>query len=174
MWTFRGLRAGRAAIAGTIAALALVMPAPSQAAPVPYVAICSLYGAGFFYLPGTDTCTNASQIVTNQFAIARASTLSSTGTAMAGALVNPWLPEGTNYSVSVHWAGFDGQNAVGMAGLMRIKGNLSFSAGVAVGLNRGSLLTFSDRTQTDFGTSVQQQSWSEVTVLGRVGLEYAW
>ena len=29
---------------------------PVKAAPVEYVRICSLYGAGFFYLPGTDTC----------------------------------------------------------------------------------------------------------------------
>ncbi|HZP74711.1 MAG TPA: porin, partial [Pseudolabrys sp.] len=24
--------------------------------PVQYVKICSLYGAGFFYIPGSDTC----------------------------------------------------------------------------------------------------------------------
>lgn len=29
---------------------------PVKARPVEYVRICSLYGAGFFYIPGTDTC----------------------------------------------------------------------------------------------------------------------
>jgi hypothetical protein len=29
---------------------------PVKATPVQYVKICSLYGAGFYYLPGTDTC----------------------------------------------------------------------------------------------------------------------
>jgi hypothetical protein len=29
---------------------------PVKARPVEYVKICSLYGAGFFYIPGTDTC----------------------------------------------------------------------------------------------------------------------
>src|ERR1700754_1467463 len=29
---------------------------PGKAQPVEYVRICSLYGAGFFYIPGTDTC----------------------------------------------------------------------------------------------------------------------
>src|SRR5262245_22435124 len=29
---------------------------PVKATPVEYVRICSLYGAGFFYVPGTDTC----------------------------------------------------------------------------------------------------------------------
>jgi hypothetical protein len=29
---------------------------PAKAKPVEYVKVCSLYGAGFFYIPGTDTC----------------------------------------------------------------------------------------------------------------------
>lgn len=29
------------------------------AGPVEYVKVCSAYGAGFFYVPGTDNCTNA-------------------------------------------------------------------------------------------------------------------
>src|ERR1700675_190419 len=29
---------------------------PVKAAPVQYVKICSLYGDGFYYVPGTDTC----------------------------------------------------------------------------------------------------------------------
>ena len=29
---------------------------PVKAKAVEYVRICSLYGAGFYYIPGTDTC----------------------------------------------------------------------------------------------------------------------
>src|SRR5215469_17902005 len=29
---------------------------PVKAKPVQYVKVCSLYGAGFYYLPGTDIC----------------------------------------------------------------------------------------------------------------------
>jgi hypothetical protein len=29
---------------------------PTKAQPVEYVKACSLYGAGFWYVPGTDTC----------------------------------------------------------------------------------------------------------------------
>src|ERR1700675_4448648 len=29
---------------------------PVKAAPVQYVKICTLYGDGFYYIPGTDTC----------------------------------------------------------------------------------------------------------------------
>jgi hypothetical protein len=46
-----GSAAGIVAIAGAQAA-----DLPVKAKPVQYVKICSLYGAGFYYIPGTDTC----------------------------------------------------------------------------------------------------------------------
>ncbi len=46
-----GSAAGLVAVAGTQAA-----DLPVKAVPVEYVKICSLYGAGYFYIPGTDTC----------------------------------------------------------------------------------------------------------------------
>src|SRR6516225_7211256 len=46
---------------GTAASLVAVAGAraadlPVKAKPVEYVRVCGLYGAGFFYIPGTDTC----------------------------------------------------------------------------------------------------------------------
>ena len=46
-----GSAAGLVAVAGAQAA-----DMPVKAKPVQYVKICSLYGAGFYYIPGTDTC----------------------------------------------------------------------------------------------------------------------
>jgi Porin subfamily len=46
-----GSAAGLFAVAGAQAA-----DLPVKAAPVEYVKVCSLYGAGFWYIPGTDTC----------------------------------------------------------------------------------------------------------------------
>ncbi|HLH98909.1 MAG TPA: porin [Xanthobacteraceae bacterium] len=166
-------RSARVILAGMVAALAVMSATPSHAQ-VQYVKVCSLYGANFFYLPGTDTCTNGSQIIGNQFAIARLNTLSSTGTAMAASLVAPWLPTGTNYAISNHWANFNGQNGIGVSGLMRLSGNLVFSAGFAMGLDNGSLTSLTNRTQTEFGTSVPQQSWSDLRGLSRAGFMYAW
>ena len=171
---FVARRYARSIIAVLAAIFAATIATPSQAQGVQYTKICTLYGAGFFYIPGTDTCTSAYQIQTNQFDISRASTFAATGTAMAASLVAPWLPTGTNYAVSNHWAIYDGQNALGMSGLMRIRGNLVFSAGFAAGLDRGSLSTFSDRTQTAYGTSAPAESWSNVRGLGRAGFMYAW
>jgi len=46
-----GTAAGLVAVAGAQAA-----DMPVKAAPVQYWKICSLYGDGFYYIPGTDTC----------------------------------------------------------------------------------------------------------------------
>jgi hypothetical protein len=51
----------KSALLGTAAGLVAVASAqaadmPVKAAPVQYVKICSLYGDGFYYIPGTDTC----------------------------------------------------------------------------------------------------------------------
>src|SRR5689334_13006115 len=46
-----GSAAGLAAMSGAQAA-----DLPVKAKPVEYVKVCSLYGAGFYYIPGTDTC----------------------------------------------------------------------------------------------------------------------
>ena len=46
-----GAAAGIVAVAGAQAA-----DLPVKAKPVEYVKICTLYGAGFYYVPGTDTC----------------------------------------------------------------------------------------------------------------------
>ena len=47
-----GSAAGLVAVAGAQAA---DLPT-RKAAPVDYVRICNVYGPGFFYIPGTDTC----------------------------------------------------------------------------------------------------------------------
>ena len=46
-----GSAAGLVALTGAQAA-----DLPVKAKPVEYVKVCSLYGAGFYYIPGTDTC----------------------------------------------------------------------------------------------------------------------
>ena len=46
-----GSAAGLVAVVGAQAA-----DLPVKAKPVQYVKICSLYGAGFYYIPGSDIC----------------------------------------------------------------------------------------------------------------------
>ena len=58
-----GAPAALAAVAGASAA-----DLPSmKAAPVAYVKVCDAYGAGFFYIPGTDTCLKVGGYVRAQY-----------------------------------------------------------------------------------------------------------
>jgi len=60
-----GSAAGIAAVAGAQAA-----DLPSRkAAPVEYVRVCTAYGAGFFYIPGTDSCLRISGRVRAEYAV---------------------------------------------------------------------------------------------------------
>ncbi len=56
-----GSAAGIVAVAGAQAA-----DLPVKAKPVEYVRVCSLYGAGFWYVPGTDTCLKIGSYVREQ------------------------------------------------------------------------------------------------------------
>ena len=56
-----------AAIAATAGAQAADLPF-RKAAPVEYVRVCDWTGAGYFYIPGTDTCLNISGFVRAEYA----------------------------------------------------------------------------------------------------------
>src|SRR5215469_2315315 len=56
-----GSAAGIVAVAGAQAA-----DLPVKAKPVEYVRVCSLYGAGFWYVPGTDTCLKVGSFIREQ------------------------------------------------------------------------------------------------------------
>src|SRR5919112_223121 len=60
---FLGTVAGLAAVAGAQAA---DLPVAKSAA-VEYVRVCSTYGAGFFYIPGTETCLRVGGRVRAEF-----------------------------------------------------------------------------------------------------------
>ena len=55
MNSFKGLLMGSAAGLMAVSA-AQAADLPVKAAPVEYVKVCNIYGAGFWYVPGTDTC----------------------------------------------------------------------------------------------------------------------
>lgn len=60
MVRLRSLMLGSAAVLAALgSAKAADLPA-AKAAPVEYVRVCSTYGAGFFYVPGTDSCLRIS------------------------------------------------------------------------------------------------------------------
>ncbi|MCO5159799.1 MAG: porin [Mesorhizobium sp.] len=60
-----GSAAALVAVTGARAADAVMAPEPE---PVEYVRVCDAYGAGFFYIPGTETCLQISGYVWYQIA----------------------------------------------------------------------------------------------------------
>jgi len=61
---FLGSAAGLVAVAGAQAA-----DLPVKAKPVEYVKVCSAYGAGFYYIPGTDICLRVGGYVWSEFEV---------------------------------------------------------------------------------------------------------
>ncbi len=80
-----GSAAGLVAVAGAQAA-----DLPVKAKPVQYVKICSLYGAGFYYIPGTDTCVKIGGWVRQQLGYGV------NGSMSFGALITNSNDRGTN------------------------------------------------------------------------------
>jgi len=66
-----GSAAGLVAVAGAQAA-----DLPVKAKPVEYVKVCSLYGAGYYYMPGTDICLKLGGYVRYQFTVNPGSSVS--------------------------------------------------------------------------------------------------
>ncbi|WP_188579472.1 porin [Azorhizobium oxalatiphilum] len=117
-----GSVAGLTAIAGAHAA-----DLPVKAKAVEYVRVCSAYGAGFYYIPGTDTCLKID-------GFARFDTyLNSTGT------FNPAISSGTG-------AGFNGPGAGSAAFPYRDDDDASYLTRVR------AVMGMDARTQTDYGT----------------------
>ena len=73
-----GSAAALAAVSGARAADAVVIAEPE---PVEYVRVCDAYGAGFFYIPGTETCLRISGYVWYQIAAGNYRTNSGPGIA---------------------------------------------------------------------------------------------
>lgn len=62
MTILRGIVCGSAAgLLGFTAAQAADLPVKAKA--IEYVKVCSLYGAGFYYIPGTDTCIRIGGVI---------------------------------------------------------------------------------------------------------------
>ena len=73
-----------------------------KAAPVQYVKICDAYGAGFFYIPGTDTCLRVGGLVLADLSVSNAPNRMTTLGAVAagGALATAFQPSISRDAVS--------------------------------------------------------------------------
>ncbi|HTJ58029.1 MAG TPA: porin [Devosiaceae bacterium] len=139
-----------------------VMTPPASAA-VEYVRVCSLYGAHFFYDPGTATCINAQTGVTKtvtatgvvtgvtqteqdaldakaaaekaQESANKAQEGAALGLSLPGTTVDP----GKHFGASAHVGTFNGYSAVGVGGAFRLNDDVTFDGGIAVGTSYGTV-----------------------------------
>ncbi|WP_314963534.1 porin [Bradyrhizobium cosmicum] len=79
----KGLILGSAAMFAGAGAQAADLPVKAKA--IEYVKICSLYGAGFYYIPGTDTCIRLSGYLRADTMLATNSDLDAAASGVAGA-----------------------------------------------------------------------------------------
>lgn len=127
---------------GAAIASATLLPQAGQAAPVEYVRICETYGAGYFYIPGTDRCYNPEngklryydeeagrEVVTETPFAARIRELEAQA-AIANSLEDPDLVEGERFGFRVNWGATETANAVGVTGAILLGDNLSPSGGM--------------------------------------------
>lgn len=148
------------------------LSAPALAAPVEYVRVCTLYGARYYYSPGTDTCINAdtgeTRRVTEDRVVVGKTALASKvddidgrvarafeSASVASALTSPDFVQGEHFGVRVNWGNAGQSNAMGVTGAAVLgegflpggTGRLTGAAGVAfsgktVGGNAGLQLTW--------------------------------
>jgi len=122
-----GSAAGLLAVAGAQAA---DLPT-RKAAPVNYVRICDAYGAGFFYIPGTDTCLKVgglalfeTRIFNTPFSIGAGFLSASSPVALGsavGTLTNPNPAFFASGGTAVGFRASRARDNVGMAALGRVE-----------------------------------------------------
>ena len=90
----KSLLLGSAAVLATVAGAQAADLPTRKAAPVQYVKICDAYGAGFFYIPGTDTCLRVGGLVMADWQVSNTPdryNLANTGQTVAGYLAGGGL-----------------------------------------------------------------------------------
>jgi hypothetical protein len=143
-------------IAFMLAAVVATAGLPVQAAPVEYVRVCSAFGTGYFYIPGTDTCVNVNtgetrrntvdgvvtgvtqqqqQILDNAEQIKR----NTEGVAMGFALPKATVDPGKSFGAAFNIGAFDGAVAVGVGGAFRAGEGVTFNGALGYGLGEGTL-----------------------------------
>lgn len=127
------------------------------AQPIEYVRVCDIYGVGYFYIPGTETCVNVAtgetrkesnsgtivgqtDLALRQSAIEARINGAFQQSAISNALEDPDLVAGERFGLRINWGAAGQANALGLTGTAVIAdglfdktGRLAISGGVAFG-----------------------------------------
>jgi hypothetical protein len=124
-------------VAGLVVLASLLAAVQAQAQPVEYVRICDTYGAGFFYIPGTEQCYRPSdgqlryvdpitgeEVVTETPFAARVREMEAKA-AISNALEDPDLVEGERFGIRLNWGATETTDAIGVTGAILLGGSLA-------------------------------------------------
>jgi len=195
MKLFKGLLLGSAAaltgVAGVSGARAADLPA-REAAPVEYVRVCDAYGAGFFYIPGTETCLRVGGLVLAEgrafdpsYSIGGTGFYGNGSPAFHAAGVAPgvgagfgFIPSTSQYSNN-RSRDADSFNALGRAeldartqspwGTLRAFARIDSYYGSGANSATGSLAALGNTWNTTAGTSSQRES----TIINKAFIQFA-
>ena len=99
------MRVAKGLLLGSAAALvatggAQAADLPVKAQPVQFVKICSLYGVGFYYVPGTDMCLKIGGWVRAEYAYGETATSPGAGRATTSTIASPTTALGARAATS--------------------------------------------------------------------------
>ncbi|MEL6504242.1 MAG: porin [Pseudomonadota bacterium] len=137
-----GSAAAMIAITGARAADAVI----AEPEPVEYVRVCDMYGAGFFYIPGTETCLRISGYVDSQYEYTSVdgANNNSTGESVFLARVNFDAREETDYGLLRSYIRIEGGNDNSTQAAMTIRQATIQLGGFETGYN-------TEKYGSDFG-----------------------
>lgn len=144
----KSLLLGSAAVLATVAGAQAADLPTRKAAPVQYVKICDAYGAGFFYIPGTDTCLRVGGLVLADVAVSN-------------------TPDRYNAAGAVTFAAIAGAAATGA---VKIVGGGALPSAYVPGKNRDAVAwTALGRVELDART---QSPWGTVRAFLRIESQF--
>lgn len=130
-----------AAVAGT-----LLVAVQSAQAQVQYVKVCKAYGAGWAYIPGSETCYNVQTGETRTetddgtvYGLLEQTELANEGIAISLALPDATIDPGKTFGIAVNVGTFEGHSALGLGAAIRAGEGLTLNSAVGIGAGQGAV-----------------------------------
>lgn len=125
------------AMAGALLVLSGFVSASAKAEPVEYVRVCDAFGTGWFYIPGSETCLNASshetRTMTEDGVVVGESELRSrfeSAFAINLAIPTAYVEQNHNFAFAMNLSLIEGNSAIGASGAMRLNEHTTFNGGI--------------------------------------------
>jgi hypothetical protein len=130
------------AAAATVAGCSLA-PQFAQAEPSQYVRVCDVFGKGWLFDPGSETCVNVESGVTRASDGSETGLIDAVGSAYEGIAVSLAIPNATvdpgkTFGVNVNVGVYQGTTAIGLGAAISTGTGLTFNGAIGFGLEYGS------------------------------------